>query len=120
MLYEELEQLERVVNQSFKTGKMKVKVTFIPMRPDELGPALSQGVGDFIAGGTVITPDRQKHFAFTVPIMTNVQHIIVTGPQLANAKNWDEIARPAFTLWGGAQSRGRVLVCRRLRARSPL
>ena len=91
MLYEELQQFERVVNQSFKTGKMKVKVTCIPMRPDELGPALSQGVGDFIAGGIVITPGRQKRYAFTVPIMTNVQHIIVTGPQLANAKNLDDL-----------------------------
>src|SRR6516225_9201014 len=59
MLYEELEQLERVVNKKFKAGKLKVRVSFIPMRPDELGPALSQGVGDFIAARIVITPGRE-------------------------------------------------------------
>jgi membrane-bound lytic murein transglycosylase MltF len=91
MLYEELEQLERVVNKKFKTGRLRVRVKFIPMRPDELGPALSQGVGDFIAAGIVITPGRQKHYAFTTPIMTNVTQIIVTGPELANAKGLDDL-----------------------------
>jgi len=91
MLYEELEQLERVVNKRFKTGTLNVKVNFIPMRPDELGPALLQGVGDFIAAGIVITPGRQKTYAFTTPIMTNVTEIIVTGPDLANAKGLDEL-----------------------------
>src|SRR5262249_48317041 len=49
MLYEQLEQLERFVNKKYKTRRMKIKISFIPMRPDELGPALAQGVGDFIA-----------------------------------------------------------------------
>ena len=90
-LYEELEQLERVVNKRYKTGALKVKVNFIPMRPDELGPALAQGVGDFIATGVVITPGRQKHYAFTTPTMTNVTQIIVTGPELANAASFDDL-----------------------------
>jgi membrane-bound lytic murein transglycosylase MltF len=91
IVYEELEQLERVVNKEFKTGRLKVKVNFIPMRPDELGPALLQGVGDFIAAGIVITPGRQKTYAFTTPIMTNVTQIIVTGPDQANAKGLDNL-----------------------------
>jgi membrane-bound lytic murein transglycosylase MltF len=56
MLYEQLEQLERFVNNKYKTRRRKVKVSFIPMRPDELGPALSQGVGDFVASWI----DRRK------------------------------------------------------------
>src|SRR5215831_17003968 len=91
MLYEELEQLQRVVNEKFKNGRLKTRVSFIPMRPDELGPALSQGVGDFIAAGIVITPGRQKHYAFTSPIMTNVREIIVTGRELANTRSLDDL-----------------------------
>jgi membrane-bound lytic murein transglycosylase MltF len=91
MLYEELEQLERVVNKKFKAGKLKVRVSFIPMRPDELGPALSQGVGDFIAARIVITPGREKHYVFTSPIMTNVREIVVTGLELANARDLDDL-----------------------------
>jgi membrane-bound lytic murein transglycosylase MltF len=92
MLYEQLEQLERVVNKKFKTGRRKVRVSFIPMRPDELGPALLQGIGDFIAMDIVITPERQKHYVFTSPIMRNVKQIIVTGPELAKARNLDDLA----------------------------
>lgn len=91
MLYEQLEELQRVVNKKFQTGKFKVKVSFIPMRPDELGPALSQGVGDFIATEIVITPGRQKNYTFTSPIMRNVREIIVTGPELAKAGGFDDL-----------------------------
>ena len=91
-LYEELEQLQRVVNKRFKTGKLKVRISYIPMRPDELGPALSQGVGDFVAADIVITPGRQKLYAFTAPIMRNVKQIVVTGAELAKAKSLDDLA----------------------------
>jgi membrane-bound lytic murein transglycosylase MltF len=91
-LYEELEQLQRVVNKQFKTGKLKVRISYIPMRPDELGPALSQGVGDFVATDIVITPGRLKLYAFTTPIMRNVKQIVVTGAELAKAKSLDDLA----------------------------
>ena len=91
MLYEVLEQLQRIVNKKYKTGNLKVKVSFIPMRPDELGPALTQGVGDFIAADILITPGRQKHFDFTTPIVKNLTHIIVSGPELARASSFDDL-----------------------------
>src|SRR5215467_4980910 len=91
LLYEQLEQLERFVNKKYKTRRLKVKISFIPMRPDELGPALSQGVGDFVASWIVITPGRQKQYTFTAPIMTDVKQIIVTGPELANARGLDDL-----------------------------
>src|ERR1700747_3716754 len=72
MTYEMLEQLQLVVNQKFNTGKSDVKVMFLPMRPDELGPALMQGVGDIIAQGVMITPGRQESLAFTTPTKKNV------------------------------------------------
>jgi membrane-bound lytic murein transglycosylase MltF len=80
------------VNKQFKTGKLKVRISYIPMRPDELGPALSQGVGDFVAADIVITPGRQKLYAFTAPIMRNVKQIVVTGAELAKAKSLDDLA----------------------------
>ena len=47
--------------------------------------------GDLIAADIVITPERQKYYAFTVPIMKNVTHIIVTGPQLAKATSLEDL-----------------------------
>src|SRR5262249_35990145 len=91
MTYEMLEQLQQVVNRKSKSGTFKVRVTFIPMRPDELGSALMQGVGDVIAQGVWITPGRRQNYAFTTPTKSNVAQIIVTGKELAKAESFDDL-----------------------------
>jgi len=91
MTYEMLEQLQAYVNKKLNTGPLDVKITFIPLRPDELGPALREGVGDVIAQGVVITPGRHRNFAFTTPTKKHVTHIIVTGRELANAQSFDDL-----------------------------
>ncbi len=78
-MYEALRELETFVNQKLKTGTLKVKVTFIPVRPDQAESALTQGVGDMIAYAVVVTPEREQRVAFTVPIQKDVKQIIVTG-----------------------------------------
>jgi hypothetical protein len=79
MTYEMVEQLQTYLNKKLKTGTFDVKVTFIPLRPDELGPALREGIGDVIAQGVVITPGRQRNFAFTTPKSSWLK----SGPQIA-------------------------------------
>jgi membrane-bound lytic murein transglycosylase MltF len=91
LLYEQLEQLQQFVNSKYKNGGRKVSASFIPMRPDELGPALSQGIGDFVAADIVITPARQRHYDFTSPMMRNVTEIVVTGPELGNVRWLDDL-----------------------------
>jgi len=91
MTYEMLEQLQAYVNKKLNTGTFDVKITFIPLRPDELGPALRDGVGDVIAQGVVITPGRHRNFGFTTPTKKDVTHIIVTGKELANAQSFDDL-----------------------------
>jgi membrane-bound lytic murein transglycosylase MltF len=91
MTYEMLEQLQAYVNKKLNTGRFDVKITFIPLRPDELGPALRQGIGDVIAQGVVITQGRRRNFAFTTPTKKDVTHIIVTGKGLGNAQSFDDL-----------------------------
>jgi membrane-bound lytic murein transglycosylase MltF len=91
MTYETLEQLQAYVNKKLTTGKFDVKITFIPLRPDELGPALAAGIGDVIAQGVVITPGRHRNFAFTTPTKRGVTHIVVTGKELANVRSFDDL-----------------------------
>jgi membrane-bound lytic murein transglycosylase MltF len=78
--YEALEEFQKFANQKLKTGTLDVKVTFIPLRPDQIEAALIQGVGDIVAYGIVITPEREQRVAFSTPIATDVSQIIVTGP----------------------------------------
>ena len=47
--------------------------------PDQVEAALTEGLGDIIAYGIVVTPDREKRVAFSTPIQTDVTQIIVTG-----------------------------------------
>ena len=56
VMYEALSALQTYVNEKFKTGALKVQVSFIPVRPDQVEAALTQGVGDFVAYSLVVTP----------------------------------------------------------------
>jgi membrane-bound lytic murein transglycosylase MltF len=78
--YEAVEEFGRFLNKKLKTGKLKINLTFIPVKPEQLKAALTQGLGDFIAAGVVVTPERQREVGFTVPIASDVKQIVVTGP----------------------------------------
>ncbi len=90
--YEALEEFEKFVNQKFKTGTLKTKVVFIPMRPDQLEAALNEGIGDIIATAIVVTPEREQKVAFTQPIMQHVSQVVVTGPALQGVTSFDALA----------------------------
>lgn len=91
MTYEALRELETYINKREKTKALTVKVTFIPMRPDQVEAALVQGVGDFIAYPVVVTPERQQRVAFTAPVISDLKQVIVSGPSLGRAASWDEL-----------------------------
>ena len=62
--FEALREFEKFVNQKMKTGPLPLQVIFLPMRPDQLEAALTQGLGDIIAYGVVMTPEREQRVAF--------------------------------------------------------
>lgn len=90
--YEALEEFEKFVNQKFKTGTLKTKVVFIPMRPDQMEAALTAGIGDVIASAVVITPEREQKAAFSLPVMQHITQVVVTGPDLQNIASFDDLA----------------------------
>src|SRR5215469_17357238 len=97
VMYEGLRELETFINQRMKSNALKVEVTFIPVRPDQVGAALMQGVGDFIAYALVVTPERQKQVAFTVPVETDVKRVIVTGPTFGTVSSLEGLAGRGIT-----------------------
>jgi membrane-bound lytic murein transglycosylase MltF len=90
--YEALQEFEKFANQELKTGKLPLKVVTIPLRADQLGPALLQGQGDLIAQGVVVTPQREEKVAFSIPMAKDVKEVVVTGPALANVSSFDDLA----------------------------
>jgi membrane-bound lytic murein transglycosylase MltF len=77
-MYETLAEFQKFVNKKLKTGKLPTTITFLPMRSDQIEKALSEGLGDIVAYGVVVTPEREKNFAFSIPLMTDVKQIVVT------------------------------------------
>jgi membrane-bound lytic murein transglycosylase MltF len=81
IFYEAMEEFQRYANLKLKTGAVKTIVTYIPVRPEQLERALLEGIGDVVAYGVIVTPEREKVVLFTTPIDTHVKQVIVTGPK---------------------------------------
>ena len=79
LMYEALQELQSFTNKKLKTGALKVEITFLPITPAQVEAALTEGLGDIIASGIVITPEREKRVAFSAPIQTGITQIIVSG-----------------------------------------
>ena len=90
--FEALREFEAFVNKKYKTGSLKVKVSFLPMRPDQVEAALQQGVGDLVAYSLVVTPEREQKIAFTVPVQKNVQQVVVSGKNYGDVPNIDALS----------------------------
>src|SRR5271166_5841788 len=109
IMYEAMEELQKFANEKLKTGKLQVKVTFLPMRVDQIEAALTEGVGDIIASGIVVTPEREQRLAFSTPIQTDVSQIIVTGKNfgavssLADLGGKEVYVNPLTTYYGNLQ-----------------
>lgn len=83
IFYEALQEFQRTLNQEFKTGSLPVTITFLPVEYQQLENALLSGQGDLIAVPIAITPEREQKAAFSIPIMTGVKQIVVTGPAVS-------------------------------------
>ncbi len=79
--YETFDEFQRFANLKLKTGAVKITVTFIPVRPEQLEHGLLKGVGDIIGYPVIVTPERQQKVLFTTPIDPHVTQVIVTGPK---------------------------------------
>ncbi len=64
----------------------------MPVRPDELLPALIQGKGDIAAANLTITPERQQWVEFSEPLWTGVSELVVTGPGSPSVRSLDDPA----------------------------
>jgi len=76
VMHDVLSALQTYVNQKFKTGALKVEISFIPVRPDQVEAALIQGVGDVVAYALVVTAERQPQVAFHGSLGNNAEQVL--------------------------------------------
>jgi|LakMenEpi03Aug12_release.lakeMendotaPanAssembly.Ray.scaffolds.fasta_scaffold373723_1 membrane-bound lytic murein transglycosylase MltF len=86
------QELERWINKKEHAGSQFFRVVLIPKKRDELLPALLSGEGDIVAGNLRITPERLEKVDFTVPTLTNVKEIVVTGPASPAISSIDDLS----------------------------
>ncbi|WP_282608761.1 lytic transglycosylase F [Pelagibius sp. Alg239-R121] len=82
LAYEMLTAFENRINKDLKRRTVKVQVVFVPVPRDELIDGLIAGRGDIAVGNLTITPEREQLVDFSVPLLTGVDEILVTGPDL--------------------------------------
>jgi len=91
ILYEAFKAFEDELNK--KRGNLKVNVVFFPTTREKLVPDLLAGLGDIIAAGFTITPERDKIVDFAIPTTTKpISEIVVTGPQSPQLASLDDLA----------------------------
>jgi membrane-bound lytic murein transglycosylase MltF len=90
--YEGLMAFEKFVNNKLAKKTLKVNVIIIPVRRDQLIPALVEGRGDLAAANLTITPERLRSVDFSDPFLTDVKELVVTGQAAPTLGNLDDLA----------------------------
>lgn len=80
----------------------KLTIVFVPVPFDQLIPALLEGRGDVIASNFTITPERAKRVAFSDPYISDVNEVIVSGPQSPEVSSLDDLSGRELLLVDGS------------------
>jgi membrane-bound lytic murein transglycosylase MltF len=91
-LFEDEFNKKLAAQKRLKNKNLKVRVVFIAVRRDQLLPALAAGKGDIAAANLTITPARQQLVDFSVPSMSDVSEIVVSGPASPKIASIDDLS----------------------------
>jgi membrane-bound lytic murein transglycosylase MltF len=92
VVHEALRAFETALNKRLGTPVVKVHVIAIPVPRDELLPRLLAGQGDLAVAGLTITPERQRQVDFSIPFVTGVREVLVTGPAAPEIDTLDDLS----------------------------
>jgi membrane-bound lytic murein transglycosylase MltF len=102
IVYDLFTEWEKEINQG---RKLPVEMVFVPVRRNELLPALVAGRGDVAAADLTETAGRRELVDFSVPIAKGVHEIVVTGPSSPALASVDDLSgkevfvRPSSSFW---------------------
>ena len=80
LAYEGLTEFEGFLNRRLGSTTLKIHVVIVPVRRDELLPALDRGLGDLAAANLTITSERLEVVDFGRPFSSEVRELVITGP----------------------------------------
>jgi membrane-bound lytic murein transglycosylase MltF len=93
MHYDGMMNLEKALNRKLKTDKRShIRIVFIPVRHDELLPALMDGRGDIAVANLTVTAGRQAQVDFSLPYLSGVRELVVTGSGVEGLTTLEDLA----------------------------
>jgi membrane-bound lytic murein transglycosylase MltF len=87
-----LKTFEKQLNEQLGRGNLQVHVAMLPVRRDELIPALLEGRGDIAAANLTMTLERQQQVDFSSPLYKNVRELVVTPAGVKPMSSINDIA----------------------------
>lgn len=90
--YERSLNAQLAKDKKLKQRHLKVRIIFVPVTRDTLFTALNEGKGDIAAANLTITSARQKEVAFTDPLYSGIQELLISGPGSPTVKSVDDLA----------------------------
>jgi membrane-bound lytic murein transglycosylase MltF len=83
---------ETWINKTFALGARPLTVPLTPVSRDKLFDTLLTGHGDIAAGDITISEELRKKVAFSVPFLTNVREIVVTGEDVPELESVEALS----------------------------
>jgi membrane-bound lytic murein transglycosylase MltF len=90
--YDAFKMFEDELNKKYKTGNLRIHVSFYPVGRGDLAAALLDGRGDVAAASLTVTPERMEKVDFSNPTAKNVSEIVVSGPDSEAIATLDDLA----------------------------
>ena len=104
VLQEAFQELERVLNAKYKTtAANRIVVALVPTSMDRLRERMVNGYGDIAAYGISITEQNKAVADFTIPTMTGLKIVVVTGPGAPELKTIEDLS--GKEVWISPQTR---------------
>jgi membrane-bound lytic murein transglycosylase MltF len=106
ILQEAFQDLEKVLNAKYKTtAANRLVVAPIPTPPDKLRERMLSGYGDIAAYGISVTPENRALVDFTIPTMTGLSMIVVTGSGAPELKTVEDLSGKEVWITPGTRMR---------------
>lgn len=80
------------LSKKYKSEVLKTEILFLPVKRDQLLPALADGRGDIAAANLTITQERKELVDFSAPLLTEVKEIIITAPGVEGINSLEDLA----------------------------
>ena len=93
ILFEAFQEIERRLNKKYNTkSDNRIVVAFLPTPLDRIRERMVNGFGDIAAAAISITEQNKAIVDFTIPTMTGLKVIAVTGPGAPELASVDDLS----------------------------